>query len=145
MTRAWRITKADSADLGFATSASTYGAVTVEEFRAWAEYVVLETPDDDLPPYMIDMMLGPNLEADNSHPKYFGITGFLPYDPLLDSNQNAAALTGIGHLRGTVETSGHDPWISRDAALAALARNAVIPDRFAEVFPMLSVPAGVSA
>jgi hypothetical protein len=141
MNRVWRITKEDPADLGFATSACTYEAVTMAEFRSWAERVVTTTPDAQLPSYMIDYMTGPSPESGAFTHRTTGPGGFTPYDPLLDKRAHAKALTGIGHRRGVVRSSGEDPWVSREDALDALEAHPVVAERFLEVFDTLEIGA----
>ncbi|QXT40498.1 hypothetical protein [Gymnodinialimonas ceratoperidinii] len=141
MSRVWRITKDDPADLGFATSACTYEAVTMAEFRAWAERVVMTTPDADLPSYMIDYMTGPSIESGAFKHRTTGPGGFTPYDPLLDKRAHAKALTGIGHRRGVVQQPEADAWVSKEDALDALEAHPVVADRFLEVFDTLQIGA----
>jgi len=130
-----RITRDDPADLAFAWVCALSGAITFDEFKAWAEHVVTVTPSDDLPPYMIDIMM-----AEESHEiaaKLPKLIGFVPYDPAMTEAQRAAML-GIAAQRGTYRAD--DAGMPQGKARAALDRQPDIAERFARTFPFLSLP-----
>ena len=136
-----RVTKEDSADLGFAWASLMAGAVTLDEFKTWAEHVVTEMEADMLPSYMIDVM-----EVATRRDATVGlkdITGFWPYDPLLENSANSTALHGIVALRGRFRAE--DAGVSETEARKKFDAHPEIAARFAAVFPFLPLPAGECA
>jgi hypothetical protein len=129
-----RVTRTDPADLAFAWVCLLSGAVSFDEFKAWAEHVVTVTPADDLPAYIFDIMM-----AEESHEVAANLprlTGFAPYDPVMtDGHRNA--ILGITALRGTYRAE--DAGMSKDKARATLARHPQIAARFASTFPFLTL------
>ena len=126
----------NNSDLGFAWACLLAGTVTFDEFRTWAEYVVSVTPSDDLPPYMIDVMMAEDRLSVTTGLR--DLIGFWPNDPILEGDGPSAALSGLTALRGTHRPD--DAGISAQQSLAALTRHPEIAARFATVFPFLPNP-----
>ncbi len=129
-------TRSDNPDLGFAWACLLAGAITFDEFRTWAEHVVTVTPADDLPPYMIDVMMAEDRLSVTTGLR--NLIGFWPSDPLLEGDGRSAALSGLTALRGTHRPD--DAGMSAQQSLAALTRHPEIAARFAAVFPFLPNP-----
>lgn len=52
--RAFRLTREDSADIGFATTCLTISAITFEEFKEWLHRVI--EVSDDCPSWVFDIL-----------------------------------------------------------------------------------------
>ena len=129
-----RITRNDPADLAFAWVCLLSGAVSFDEFKAWAEHVVTVTPAEDLPAYIFDIMMAEaHHEVAANLPR---LIGFAPYDPAMTDAQRNAIL-GIAALRGTYRTA--DAGMPEDKARATLARHPDIAARFGSTFPFLTL------
>ncbi|MBF9043370.1 hypothetical protein HKCCE4037_08530 [Rhodobacterales bacterium HKCCE4037] len=136
-----RVTREDSADLGFAWACLMSGAITLDEFKAWAEHVVTVMDAEDLPPHMIELM-----ELDSRRDATLGLkdlTGFWPHDPFMDNSAHATALHGISALRGAFRAE--DAGTTRAKAVALLSTHPQVAERFATVFPFLTLPEGAPA
>lgn len=131
-----RVSKDDSADLGFAWSSLLAGAIDMAEFKAWVERVVVDTPAEVLPPFMIELMM-----AEDRRDLTVGlrdIIGFWPSDPDLGADERSAALSGLAALRGRdrSEDTGRTP----AASIAILHKHPSVAARFATVFPDIALP-----
>ncbi|AHM02866.1 hypothetical protein roselon_00421 [Roseibacterium elongatum DSM 19469] len=130
-----RVSKHGSADLAFAWQCLLAGAVTFDEFRAWAEHVITLLPAEYLPPHMIDLMMA---EERRDVTAFIAETiGFVPRDTECDDGAQRA-IWGITALRGTHRPD--DAGMSAKAARALLSRHPEVPARFLRTFPFLTLP-----
>ena len=134
----WRITKEDSADLGFAMAALMARAVTLAEFRHWVDRVITDLPAEALPAWFLDL----STLADDGRVilTLHETIGFAPYDPMLERRGPAAALDGIAALRGRPAPRDHDPWVAPEKARAPVERHPEVAARFHAVFPFIDLP-----
>ncbi len=124
----FRLTKNDSADIAFALTCLTCGAVRIDEFREWLYHVIEHA---EAPPNYIFDMLDVTALADF---KPLAIMGWYPGGEL--SSDGEDALEGIGFLRGI--TTFEDR-ISKPEAIAKLRANKAFFDRMIAFFPFLDL------
>lgn len=133
-----RISKQDSADLGFAMAALLTRAISLAEFRDWADHVITRTPAGQIPDWFFDLSM---LDDDDRRGiAVLDIVPFTSYDPDLDANGPSDALAGIAHLRGRPAPTDHDPVTTPAQAAAALDRHPEVRTRFRALFPFIELP-----
>lgn len=131
-----KVTRENSADLSFAWACLLSGAIGMDDFTAWAENVVATMPSEDLPPYMIDLMM-----AKSRRDLTVGIRDIIGFWPSTDFDaQSQAALDGLAYLRGAPRSD--DMTHPRHKALAALRQKPYLKDQFTRMFPGLALDEG---
>lgn len=123
---AFRLTKGNCEDIGFARSCLVAGIVNFAEFKTWLFWIVEN--DDDVPAYIWDLI--DLKEAFEFKP--LRIMGFNPYWSHRDDED--AALDGIGYRRWPDFKSDST---SRPDALQKLSNNPHIEARFKATFPFI--------
>ncbi|KIN61235.1 hypothetical protein Z945_2225 [Sulfitobacter noctilucae] len=128
----FRLTKNDSADIGFALHCLKSSAIHFGEFKEWIYHVI--TDADDPPHYLFDMLEVAQLIDF----KPMRIMGW--HSSFTLSDDEAAALSGIALLRGisTMQDS-----ISKKEALERLQDNGAFFDRVKAFFPFLDLEQAV--
>jgi hypothetical protein len=128
-----QVTRENSADLSFAWACLLSGTIGMEDFTAWAETVVATMPSDDLPPYMIDLMM-----AESHRDLTVGICDIIGFWPSTDFDaQTQAAFDGLVYLRDAARPD--DMKTPRQKALAALQQKPDLKDQFTRMFPSLTL------
>jgi len=130
----FRLTQDDSSDIAFAENCLMSGAISQDELRQWL-YHVIESADD-IPTFVFDL-----LDTKDLRIMFRGLNGPLGFFPCSDLNTGESdAITGIAYKRGYYDgPRGHDVYIDRDTALAALEQNAHILKRFRDTFPFVEI------
>lgn len=118
-----RISRQDSADLGFVLAALMIGAISKEELRAWADYAIARL--DEPPAWLFDLSF---FDAPAFHA--YKIVGFVPDE----QEENYDALAGIAVSRGrTIDETRLNP----EKALQAMKDAPETVERFSATFPFL--------
>ncbi len=123
-----RLTKNDSADIGFALTCLMSGAIHFREFKEWLYFVVEHV---DAPPNYIFDMIDVDQRIDF---KPMRIMGWTPSATLRDDEHDA--LKGIGFMRQICE---HEDVISRQKAIEKLRANEAFHQRVKDFFPFLDL------
>ncbi|AUQ73926.1 hypothetical protein [Phaeobacter piscinae] len=124
----FRLSKNDSADIGFALSCLLCGAIHFREFKAWLYHVI---EHGDAPPHYIFDMLDVELRRDF---KPLEIMGWTSSQELTDEEFDV--LEGIGFLRGISDIEGR---ITREDAIKKLKRNMPFHTRVQNFFPFIDL------
>ncbi len=125
----WKLTKEKGHDLSFAINCLFSQAININEFKTWLEEVIRNTPTDEIPFYIYDLM-----DFDESLADIYSTIGFVPDSNLSPAQDNA--LTGIAYLRGV---DVYDPPVSKEKALSALEKNPKILKEFKRFFPFVKL------
>jgi hypothetical protein len=135
----FRITKGDSADLGFACDCLGAGALTRDEFADWLSLVIERTDPALLPSFVFDLLDAVTSKAADRPGHLTNVIGFSPGDPALTRSQHAA-VDGIAWVRrGDVEPD-YDVTVSRVAGAKALHGHPEIRARYETQFPFVTLP-----
>lgn len=124
MNRSPGLTQNDSGSIGFVVACLFAGAIDISEMREWCTKLVRARDSTELPLYVFDLLdfSGPIADV-------YGLIGFIPSSGLRSDQKKA--LSGIARLRGAIR----DEWpVSRENALAALARHPELAERFRTMF-----------
>lgn len=124
----FRLSKNDSADIGFAWSCLLCGAIHFREFKAWLYHV---NEHDDAPPHYIFDMLDVELQRDF---RPLEIMGWTSSQDLTDEEFDA--LQRIGFLRGISDSKDQ---VSREDAMTKLKNNQPFHTRVRNFFPFLDL------
>lgn len=124
------LTRNNPGDLGFALSSLIFSAVTFTEFKQWIYHVIEHEDVDEIPSYFFEVL--DIKEKFDFTLKSRQIIGFHPsWD---GGDEEDDALCGICYKRFPDYRSDA---ASREDALAALARNPHIEERFRKTFPFI--------
>ena len=121
--------RSDSGRLGFAIGAVFDQAITLAEFRRWAEDVYVNS--DSAPLFLLDLS---EFTGPLSH--IFRIIGFVPHWPFAEADKKA--LIGIAYLRNQASI---DVQYSREECLSRLKSSSVVRQTFEKEFPFVPIPA----
>jgi identified by metaGeneAnnotator len=121
----FRLTREDNGeDIGFAISCMYSQAITLDEFKSWIDYVILNSKLEDLPSYIWEIV-----DWDGKYNIYEYI-GFTPYGI---EGRLSDALTGIAIKRNM---DIFEP-VSKKKALDALRKNPNLVKKFKDFFPFI--------
>ena len=121
----FKLTREDNGeDIGFAISCMYSQAITLDEFKSWIDYVILNSKVEDLPSYIWEIV---DWDGKYNISKYIGFT------PCGIEGRLSDALTGIAIKRNMdiFET------ISKKKALDALRKNPNLVKKFKDFFPFI--------
>ena len=122
---AFHLIKSNSATIGFVIACLFERAISVDELRDWADFVL--TSETDYPDYILDLSSFTGYAKD-----IYAVLGFVPDREFTDDQR--LALLGHAYMRGRDPA---DPGTSRAEALAALNENPEIHAEFKKTFPFL--------
>jgi hypothetical protein len=126
-TRAVRIAKNDSDELGFVITCLFCSSITPDELHEWCFGAIARLEQDEIPPYVFALS-----EFNDKLANVFKVIGFVPSWKHMDGDE--AALSGIAITRGVHVAD----WpTSREQCLAALANNSAIESRFSSTFSFI--------
>ena len=121
----FKLTREDNGeDIGFAISCMYSQAITLDEFKSWIDYVILNSKVEDLPSYIWEIV-----DWDGKYIIYEYI-GFTPYGI---EGRLSDALTGIAIKRNM---DIFEP-VSKKKALDALRKNPNLVKKFKDFFPFI--------
>ena len=123
--------KNNSEDLGFASSCLVCDAITLQEFKKWAEFVFIES-DDDIPYYIFEIM--DIKEKFDYTLRMREIVGFQP--GFSNDDNDVRSLEGIGFLRFTNYESDFS---DKATAIDCLHRNERVKFLFKKNFPFIDI------
>ena len=121
----FRLTREDNGeDIGFAISCIYSQAITLDEFKSWIDYVILNSKVEDLPSYIWEIV---DWDGKYNIYKYIGFT------PCGIEGRLSDALTGIAIKRNM---DIFEP-VSKKKALDALRKNPNLVKKFKDFFPFI--------
>jgi len=121
----FRLTREDNGeDIGFAISCMYSQAITLDEFKSWIDYVILNSKLEDLPSYIWEIV---DWDGKYNVSKYIGFT------PCGIEGRLSDALTGIAIKRNM---DIFEP-VSKKKALDALRKNPNLVKKFKDFFPFI--------
>jgi hypothetical protein len=123
----FKLTREDNGeDIGFAISCMYSQAITLDEFKSWIDYVILNSKVEDLPSYIWEIV-----DWDGRYNIYEYI-GFTPYGI---EGYLSDALTGIAIKRNMDIFES----VSKKKALDALRKNPNLVKKFKDSFPFIKI------
>lgn len=121
----FKLTREDNGeDIGFAISCMYSQAITLDEFKSWIDYVILNSKVEDLPSYIWEIV---DWDGKYNISKYIGFT------PCGIEGRLSDALTGIAIKRNMDIFES----ISKKKALDALRKNPNLVKKFKDFFPFI--------
>lgn len=126
--RQFHLEKNDSADIGFATTCLVAGVISFAEFKEWLYFVIEH--QTVVPSYIFDI-----LDLNEKFEYTLKAVDHVGFNPAWDASEvELLALDGIAFLR----SSNHQTDATlRDVAIAALAENPQVEERFRQTFPFI--------
>lgn len=127
MNQIWKIDKDKHTDLNFALGCLYCDAVSLFEFKKWAELVIQTSDVSELPYYIYDIL-------DFNEP-LFHLTKLIGFDLINDlSKEEEYSIYGIAFLRNN---NIYDPPINKNEAVSYVTQNRHILERFHKFFPFI--------
>ncbi|WP_118843748.1 hypothetical protein [Haemophilus haemolyticus] len=121
----FKLTREDNGeDIGFAISCMYSQAITLDEFKSWIDYVILNSKVEDLPSYIWEIV-----DWDGK----YNISKYIDFTPCGIEGRLSDALTGIAIKRNM---DIFEP-ISKKKALDALRKNPNLVKKFKDFFPFI--------
>ena len=111
-------------DIGFAISCMYSQAITLDEFKSWIDYVILNSKVEDLPSYIWEIV-----DWDGK----YNISKYIDFTPCGIEGRLSDALTGIAIKRNM---DIFEP-VSKKKALDALRKNPNLVKKFKDSFPFI--------
>ena len=123
----FKLTREDNGeDIGFAISCMYSQAITLDEFKSWIDYVILNSKVEDLPSYIWEIV-----DWDGR----YNIYEYIGFTPCGIEGYLSDALTGIAIKRNMNIFES----VSKKKALDALRKNPNLVKKFKDSFPFIKI------